>query len=235
MSSSPDTTSATIKTPGASAWTEDFSTLPDGPFTASPHFAEVQGNAEISGGVLTLTPTPGGSGNPAGGSAMLGALVDSKGKHCQMYGRVDVVMKTATWEPGIVNSFVLYSEDRSEIDFHLVGKNDRSVFTEFCNRGEIEYNSGAYCPTDHAASAGYHTYSISVTEQEIMWQVDGNPIRIEKKSVRGDRFPSGPFRVRIGSWCGHDRASLEWAGGDPDPARGPFITYVKSVRYTPTS
>lgn len=230
------TTSAVTKAsaaPTAMQWTDDFSSQPDGPFTGTAHFPNADGNTAIKDGALALSVTQ----SPDSQTAMTGAMVNSKGKHTEAFGRLDVVMKTATSEPGIVNAIYLLGDNHDEVGFNLIGKDDRSIQTDYRFKGELDYNHESDHPVDHAASVGFHTYSLVTTPETLIWQVDGKTLRTLEKADVGTRFPTGPFSIYFSAWCGgcapNSPDMVEWAGGAPNQARAPFTAYIKSVTYTP--
>jgi len=64
---------------------------------------------------------------------------------------------------------------------------------------------------------------------------DGNIVRtVAYPDAKGATcYPQTPMRIRLGNWAGGDptekRGTIEWAGGQTDFTKDPFIMYVKSV------
>ncbi|KAF2661700.1 glycoside hydrolase family 16 protein [Lophiostoma macrostomum CBS 122681] len=150
-----------------------------------------------------------------------------------MFGRVDVSLKAAPGK-GIVSSFVLQSDDLDEIDWEWLGADSGQVQSNYFGKGQTTtYNRGAF----HANpdnQAGFKTYSIQWTPEQIIWQIDGTTVRTLEPANANDQYPQTPMQIKVGAWSGGDSANapgtIEWAQGPTDYSQGPFTMQVKSLK-----
>lgn len=149
-----------------------------------------------------------------------------------MFGRVEVVAKAAHGA-GIVSSFVLQSDALDEIDWEWLGASPDEVQTNYFGKGQTStYNRGAFHP-DPGSQAGLKTYTIEWTAEQIVWQIDGQTVRVLKPGDAQGQYPQTPMQVRFGAWSGGDPlnspGTIEWARGPTDFSQGPFTMQVKSI------
>lgn len=127
-----------------------------------------------------------------------------------MFGRVECVIKAASGR-GIVSSFVLQSDDLDEVDWEWLGVNNAEVQTNYFGKGDTSsYSRGAFHsnPGNHDS---FHTYTVEWTSSQIVWSIDGQPIRVlTPETADTNQYPQSPMMVRVGVW----------AGGDPNNAPG---------------
>lgn len=152
-----------------------------------------------------------------------------------MFGRVEFVLKAAPGT-GIVSSAILQSDDLDEIDFEWLGGDDNQVQSNYFGKGQTVtgYNRGAF----HGASGNhdqFHTYTIDWTKDQIVWQVDGQTVRVlTPATAEANQYPQTPMMVKVGIWAGGDPANpagtVAWAGGQTDYTKGPFSMYLKSIK-----
>lgn len=127
-----------------------------------------------------------------------------------MFGRVEFQIKAAPGT-GIVSSAVLQSDDLDEIDWEWLGGDDTQVQTNYFGKGDTStYNRGAF-HSDPGNHDGFHTYTVDWTSEQIVWQIDGNTVRVLTPSTAAaNQYPESPMMVKVGVW----------AGGDPSNAAG---------------
>ncbi|POS87219.1 hypothetical protein EPUL_002403 [Erysiphe pulchra] len=159
-----------------------------------------------------------------------------------MFGRVEMVTKSSPGT-GIISSFVLLSQDLDEIDWEWLGGDNNNVQTNFFGKGDTSsYDRGATLPVQTPIDT-FHKYSIDWTAERIIWEIDDKPIRTvnfnDPLTKGGSIYPQTPMKVKIGNWIGCLDASnpqtsgtCQWAGGQVDLTKGPFIMSVKSIKVT---
>jgi hypothetical protein len=152
-----------------------------------------------------------------------------------MFGHVDFVLKAAPGT-GIVSSAVLQSDDLDEIDWEWLGGDNNQVQTNYFGKGQtITYDRGAFHPNPGNHDS-FHTYSIDWTSSQIVWQIDGNTVRVLTPAQSNNQYPQTPMMIKIGCWAGGDpgnpEGTIEWAGGLTDYSAGPFSMQVKSISVT---
>ncbi|POS72474.1 extracellular cell wall glucanase Crf1 [Diaporthe helianthi] len=141
-----------------------------------------------------------------------------------LYGHVDVMMQAA---PGIavISSAVLLLDTADEIDWEWSGNNYRQAKPNF------------------EMTAGLHKYSIDWTAERLTWSIDGQLVRtlLRKDCDNADhQYPQTPSRFHLGVWVAGDpdrqaEGVRQWAGGNTDFTRLPYIAYVRSVDIEPSS
>lgn len=155
------------------------------------------------------------------------------------WGKVDIVMKAAPGQ-GIISSLVFESDDLDEIDYEWVGSETSQVQTNYFGKGDTSsYDRGGKSPVTTPADS-VHTYTIEWTKDNIIWSIDGNPIRtllpsqVTGNAVNPDLYPQTPMQIKIGSWSGGDPANapgtIQWAGGATDYTKGPYNMVVQSIK-----
>lgn len=131
---------------------------------------------------------------------------------------------------------VLQSDDLDEIDWEWIGSDAQSnlVQTNYFSRGNTStYDRGANFNVDDTLDT-FHTYSLDWTQERLIWSIDGTAVRtLENTGLTGAyAFPQTPMQIKLGTWCGgcsKDAGTVEWAGGEPDFAQGPFDGYYQSI------
>ncbi|PVH18514.1 uncharacterized protein CXQ87_001445 [Candidozyma duobushaemuli] len=149
-----------------------------------------------------------------------------------MFGRVEVLMKAAPGK-GIVSSFFLMSDDLDEIDIELLGGDDTQVQSNYFSKGDTTtYDRGEYHSTPGSPHENYFNYTIVWTEDEIVWYVEGTPVRT-LSSDNSQGFPQSPSYIKAGIWAGGDptneEGTIEWAGGSTDYSKAPFTMHIKKL------
>lgn len=170
-----------------------------------------------------------------------------------MFGKVDVVLKAAPGT-GIVSSFVMQSDDlvshyalqtiavntnhmQDEIDWEWLGANSAQVQSNYFGKGlTTTYDRGAF-HADPDNQAGFQTYSIDWTANQIVWQIGGKTVRaLTAANAAPNQYPQTPMQIKIGAWSAGDpsnsQGTIAWAGGNTDYSKGPFTMQVKSVTVT---
>lgn len=121
-----------------------------------------------------------------------------------MFGRVDFQIKAAPGK-GIVSSAVLQSDDLDEIDWEWLGGDDSQVQTNYFGKGNTKsFSRGAFHsnPGNHD---GFHTYTIEWTSEQIVWQIDGQTVRVvTPETAEANQYPQSPMMIRVGIWAGGD-------------------------------
>lgn len=150
-----------------------------------------------------------------------------------MFGKVEVSLKAAPGK-GIVSSFVMQSDDLDEIDWEWLGADTEQVQSNYFGKGQTTtYNRGAF-HADSGNQAGFKTYTIEWTANQIVWQIDGVTVRTLEPANAQNQYPQTPMQIKVGAWSGGDPANapgtIEWAGGPTDYSQGPFTMQVKSLK-----
>ncbi|KAF3990035.1 hypothetical protein FT663_02314 [Candidozyma haemuli var. vulneris] len=149
-----------------------------------------------------------------------------------MFGRVEVLMKAAPGK-GIVSSFFLMSDDLDEIDIELLGADDTQFQSNYFSKGNTEtYDRGEYHSTPGSPQDNYFNYTIVWTENEVVWYLEGTPVRtLSSDNKQG--FPQSPSYIKAGIWAGGDPSNepgtIEWAGGSTDYSKAPFTMHIKKL------
>uniref|UniRef100_A0A6V7QTI7 1-aminocyclopropane-1-carboxylate oxidase n=1 Tax=Ananas comosus var. bracteatus TaxID=296719 RepID=A0A6V7QTI7_ANACO len=134
-----------------------------------------------------------------------------------LFGRFDVQIKLI---PG-------NSAGTDEIDFEFLGSNSSYVLHTNIytggNGGREQQFHFWFDPT-----ADFHTYSILWNPQQIIWYVDGMPIRVFKNAnVSEVAYPENqPMKIHASLWDGSN-----WIG-PIDWSKAPFIAHYHGYSYT---
>ncbi|KAH3975045.1 hypothetical protein HBI56_068890 [Parastagonospora nodorum] len=149
-----------------------------------------------------------------------------------MYGKVEVVAKAAPGA-GIVSSVVLQSDTLDEIDWEWLGADADEVQTNYFGKGQTTtYNRGAF-HADVGSQSGFKKYTIEWTPSQIVWSIEGQPVRTLEPANANNQYPQSPMQVKMGVWSGGDSANspgtIEWSRGPTDYSKGPFSMVVRSV------
>ncbi|KAB8346071.1 hypothetical protein FH972_023123 [Carpinus fangiana] len=152
-----------------------------------------------------------------------------------MFGKVEVSLKAAPGT-GIVSSFVMQSDDLDEIDLEWLGGDAAQVQSNYFGKGITGgYDRGAFHP-DPTSQSAFTTYTIDWTPDQVVWQINGQTVRVLTSAQAGNQFPQTPMQIKIGAWAGGDPSNapgtISWAGGQTDYSAGPFTMVVKSVTAT---
>ncbi|KAL4778004.1 concanavalin A-like lectin/glucanase domain-containing protein [Aspergillus varians] len=153
-----------------------------------------------------------------------------------MFGHVEFVIKAAPGV-GIVSSAVLQSDDLDEIDWEWLGGNNEHVQTNYFGKGNTETYNRAATHDNAGNHDDFHTFTIDWTSTHVVWQVDGNTVRVlTPESAETNQYPQTPMMVRVGVWAGGDpsnpQGTIDWSGGQTDFNDGPFSMYLKSLKVT---
>jgi len=172
------------------------------------------------------------------------------------YGTITARLKTGRWD-GVVTAFITMSDIRDEIDWEWPGSNTTTAQSNFFWQGVIPNKTQG---ETHAGLSdtfsNYHDYTIDWQPDQLTWLIDGNSVRILKKSDTVDsngmpHYPSTPSRIQLSLWpagiAGIPQGTVTWSGGminwnDPDyKAAGHFYASVNQVTvncstaYTPSN
>lgn len=152
-----------------------------------------------------------------------------------MFGRLEVTMKAAPGA-GIVSSAVLLSDTLDEIDWEWLGAQNDEVQSNFFGQGQTTSYDRAAVHSIGDTQGNFHTYTIDWTENQIVWQIDGETVRVLAADAAQGQYPQSPCQVRIGAWSGGDpnnaQGTIDWAQGPTDFSAGPFTMVVQSVSVT---
>ncbi|BDD62458.1 hypothetical protein MPDQ_008000 [Monascus purpureus] len=151
------------------------------------------------------------------------------------FGVVETFAKMATGR-GVVSSVVLESDDLDEIDWEWVGYNTSGVQSNYYGKGNhSSYDRAGYHYVENADSE-FHNYTTYWTHEKLEWWIDGQLVRTlnYEDALGGKNFPQTPCNVRIGIWPAGDPSqptgTIEWAGGEVDYDKSPYVMTVQSVR-----
>lgn len=153
-----------------------------------------------------------------------------------MFGKVEYEIQAAPGT-GIVSSAVLLSDDLDEIDWEWLGGDDTQVQTNYFGKGDTSTYNRATWAANPGNHNGFHTYTIEWTSSQIVWQVDGQTVRVLTPATSDpNQYPQTPMMVKVGVWAGGDPSNppgtIQWAGGVTNYADGPFTMYMKSISVT---
>lgn len=122
---------------------------------------------------------------------------------------------------GIVSSVVMQSDVLDEIDWEWLGANPTEVQTNYFGKGQTTtYNRGQWHPNPGNQDT-FKTYTIDWTANQIVWQIDGNNVRVQREQDAQGQYPQTPMQIKIGAWSGGDAATNAQGtiGGLPSPHR----------------
>lgn len=152
-----------------------------------------------------------------------------------MFGRLEVTMKAATGA-GIVSSVVLLSDDLDEIDWEWLGAQNDEVQSNYFGKGQTTTYDRAAVHAISDTQNSFHTYTIDWTESRIVWQINGETVRVLEADAAQGQYPQTPCQVRVGAWSGGDpnnaEGTIAWAQGPTDFSAGPFTMVVSSIAVT---
>lgn len=149
-----------------------------------------------------------------------------------MFGHVEVVMKAAPGA-GIVSSVVLQSDTLDEIDWEWLGATDDEVQSNYFGKGQTTTYDRAAVHAVQGTQDTFHTYTIDWTDERIVWQINGQTIRVLEAGDAHGQFPQTPCQFKIGAWSGGDpgnpQGTIDWSRGPTDYSQGPFTMVVQSA------
>jgi beta-glucanase (GH16 family) len=149
-----------------------------------------------------------------------------------MFGHVEVVMKAAPGA-GIVSSVVLQSDTLDEIDWEWLGATDNEVQSNYFGKGQTTTYDRAAVHAVRGTQDSFHTYTIDWTNERIVWQINGQTIRVLEQGDAHGQFPQTPCQLKIGAWSGGDpsnpQGTIDWSRGPTDYSQGPFTMVVQSA------
>ncbi|KJY00846.1 hypothetical protein TI39_contig310g00009 [Zymoseptoria brevis] len=149
-----------------------------------------------------------------------------------MFGKYSITARAAPGR-GIVSSSVLQSDDLDEIDWEWLGGKPNDVQSNYFGRGQTTTYDRAAVHALSNTQEQFHTYTTEWTENQIIWSIDDNVVRVLNKGDAKGQYPQTPMQLKIGSWAGGDSANtqgtIDWAGGSTDYSTGPFSMYVSTV------
>lgn len=149
-----------------------------------------------------------------------------------MFGHVEVVMKAAPGA-GIVSSVVLQSDTLDEIDWEWLGAANDEVQSNYFGKGQTTSYDRAEVHAADDSQNEFHTYTIDWTDERIVWQINGETVRVLEESDAQGMYPQSPCQFKLGAWSGGDPGNPEgtigWSRGPTDYTQGPFTMVVKSA------
>ena len=126
-----------------------------------------------------------------------------------MFGQIEFVMKAAPGV-GIVSTLVMQSDDLDEIDWEILGADNTQVQTNYFGKGQTgSYNRGGFA-ADPGNQQSFQTYTVTWDSNQVVWSLNGNPVRTLTAAEAGSQYPQTPMQLKIGSW----------SAGDPSNAPG---------------
>ncbi|XP_072993487.1 xyloglucan endotransglucosylase protein 7-like [Typha latifolia] len=157
-----------------------------------------------------------------------GSGVESKSDF--LFGRFDVQIKLIPGNSaGTITSFYLSSQlqNRDEIDFEFLGSTSADLYKLHTNiyiNGEGGREKQFHFWFD--PTADFHTYSILWNPQQVIWYVDGSPIRVFKKpnSSSFDYPQNQLMKIQASLWDGSN-----WIGR-VDWNKAPFIVHYRDYK-----
>lgn len=115
-----------------------------------------------------------------------------------------------------------------------IGNKTTKIQTNYFGKGDVTtYDRATWESVSNTNE--FHTYKISWSEEQIIWSIDGIPVRSLRynDAQSGTRYPQTPMNIRLGVWAGGDsgnsQGTIDWAGGETEYALAPFTMYVKDV------
>lgn len=149
-----------------------------------------------------------------------------------LYGKVEAEIEASSGS-GIISSLYLQSDDLDEIDVaEVFGGNRVNYATNFFVKGNTTtYDRGEY--HDYFSTTNSHTYGLEWKRDAIVWFLDGVAVRtLSSDNPHG--FPCSPMKVVLSLWAGGDHdnhpGTIEWAGGETDYSKLPFLTTIRRVK-----
>lgn len=131
-------------------------------------------------------------------------------RHSDMYyGRTTVNMRHANHK-GIVASFIVVSPTKDEIDWEMTTADKKNAQTNwyFHWSGDTAplYDYGENAPVSKDfTTADWHAYTIDWSPTEMVFEIDGKPVRTVKRSSTKNKqgaydYPATPSRIQVSIW-----------------------------------
>lgn len=134
---------------------------------------------------------------------------------------------------GIVSSVVLQSDTLDEIDWEWLGAASDEVQSNYFGKGQTTSYDRAAVHAASGSQTAFHTYTIDWTQDRIVWQINGQTVRVLEEGDAHGQFPQSPCQFKIGAWSGGDPGNPEgtigWSRGPTDYTQGPFTMVVQSA------
>ncbi|KAL2754089.1 glycoside hydrolase family 16 protein [Sodiomyces alcalophilus JCM 7366] len=150
-------------------------------------------------------------------------------------GRTELHLKASAGK-GIISSMMLLSDTLDEVDWEFVGINETMALSNYFGKGEEIYTEGVEHATPFNVFDDYHNYTTVWTKERLEWWIDGHRVRVlhrEEALRNGELYPQTPMRLYLGIWAAGDprlpEGTREWAGGDTEYDKGPYVMYIKKV------
>lgn len=150
-------------------------------------------------------------------------------------GRTEVHLKAAPGK-GIISSIMLLSDNLDEVDWEIIGINETMALSNYFGKGKEIYTEGVEHQTPFNVFDDYHNYTCVWTKEQLEWWIDGARVRVLRREdalENGNLYPQTPMRLYMGIWAAGDprlpEGTREWAGGDTEYDKGPFVMYVKKA------
>ncbi|CEO94947.1 hypothetical protein PBRA_003760 [Plasmodiophora brassicae] len=131
------------------------------------------------------------------------------------YGVFEVTLEQ-TGHPGVVTTFISYSNDKDEIDLEITGADHNNTQANWYYRGIQDNNefgasvNGFVGHTKEDNALIPHRYTMNWTENEITWSINGALMHKVTRANKTARFPSSPSRISFGVWQAQNGSV--WAG-----------------------
>lgn len=137
------------------------------------------------------------------------------------YGKMSAKMTTSQGK-GVVTAFIMMSDVKDEIDFEWIGVDLENAQSNYYSQGVTVYTNSKNLSTSNTAM-NEHEYTIDWSPEQISWAIDGQEMRVVKKSdtwnATSNRFdyPQTPSRVMFSLWPAglpsNAEGTINWAGG----------------------
>ncbi|KAJ3704618.1 hypothetical protein LUZ61_008323 [Rhynchospora tenuis] len=175
------------------------------------------------------------------GSLLMLTLDEASGANLQsydlyQYGRLDMLVKFVPHNSqGTITTFYLSSNGtkQDEIDFEFLGNygnKEYVVHTNVWTGGVGGREQQFHLWFDPRAN--FHNYSILWNPLNIIWYVDGTPVRVFKNyTLKGAEYPALPMRTIVSLWNGDSWATddgktkIDWSQA---PFRSWYANYSAS-------
>ncbi|KAM0715754.1 hypothetical protein Q7P37_008268 [Cladosporium fusiforme] len=146
------------------------------------------------------------------------------------YGRVEAIIQAAPGQ-GVISSVNLLSDDLDEIDWEVLGGVTNEVYNNYYGKGDREQSNGEE-PELSNAQGDYYNYTIIWTEEKLEFWLNEKNVRTVEAGKPGD-YPQTPCFINLSLWAGGDPENepgvIEWAGGETDYDKGPYVMKIKSL------
>lgn len=140
-----------------------------------------------------------------------------------LYGRTTVTMRHANHQ-GIVASFIAVSPTRDEMDWEMTTNDKKNAQTNYYFHWDGEtplydYGKNSKVSKDFT-TADWHAYTIDWSPTEMVFEIDGKPVRTVKRSSTKNKkgaydYPATPSRIQISIWSSDGMAKVSSNGESP--------------------